>query len=161
MNDNFLIVGKQTYKTALPELISTTKCTHRCSTKHTCFILGRSNIRFPRSEIEFKKLRSFLKSTQVNSVHYPTAASSPTLPPHYITSQQETLALCHPITLSHSSQLSHFATPLHYPTAANSRTLQPRYITPHQPTLALRHSIQPIIHDSSTTTNSSLPILYT
>jgi hypothetical protein len=141
--------------------MSTTKCTQRCSTKHMCFILGRSNIRFPQSEIEFEKLCSFFKSTQANPVHYPTAANSSTLSPRYITSQQETLALCHPATLPHSSQLPHFATPLHYPTADNSRTLQPHYITPHKPTFALCHSFQPNILDNSTTTNSSVPNLYT
>jgi len=88
----------------------------------------------------------------------------------YSTSQQPIFALCHPVTLPHSSQFSHFATPLHYLTAANSRTLPPRklphssqfshfatslhyltaansrtlplrYITSQQPILALCHSV--------------------
>ena len=143
-------------KTALPELMSTTKCTQRNRTKHTRFILGRSNIRYPQPKIEFEKLYTFIKYTQTNPVtlphtnqhshfatplHYLTPANSRTLPPRYITPHQPTLALCRPVTLPHTSQLSHFATPLHYPTPAKSRILQSRYITPHQPTLALCHPV--------------------
>jgi len=151
MNDNFWIVGKQTYQTTLPESMSTTKCTQRCRTKHTCFILRRFNSRFPRSEIEFEKLHSFIKFIQANPVQYLTAANSRTLPPRYITSQQPILALCHPVTLPHSSQLSHSATPLHYLTAANSRTLPPCYITSQQPTLALCHPVTLPTADNSLT----------